>query len=839
MSRAHLPRRRPSPIRCDVAAVAITLLAFGLFLWRADAKGIWWDEGLSLYRALREPAYILSNRIDFPGAPTVDQHPPLYFLALHAMVRGAGESDLALRFPSVLCATLLVPLVYALGVRLRGRATGRVAALLAALSPFHLWYAQEARPYAMVAALSAASVLLLWRAAADRDRGAAAASGVLAALALATQYFAALVLLFQALWGVLFWWAERRARGLGRPARLPVRWWSLPAMALPAVVLVVAVISVRPLLPMLATQRSYVPLDIILLDALNSFSLGLSVNLREVWGFDVAFGLALLLGVASLAQQPPSLGGALEGRSGLRRVLGLTLLLGYLLIPALGIWAVSLWVPVYMNSRYVIVSSPAFYLGVALGIDLLWRWRRVAGVAALVVLLVGMGISIDRYHRHERYATRQDYRGAAAYVAANERVGDLVVVTGHENLGPFQHYYRGNLEVVATPARAHDLDDLGTELVALGEDHGRLWLVECPAYVSDPEGRAARWLDEHMRREDRRAFPGYYGAPVTVHGFLPEDPVRLEGSGAADALGAFGNRLALEGYTLRYFDAAGQPHEVAASEGSVVHVDGVPAGNVLSAALRVRPLTDLPELKASLRLVNADGIPWAQRDRELLRVLPTRDWPVGAEVRFDADLWVPPGTPPGTYDLQLVLYEAESVVPLNYEVTGNEGGPLRLGAITVGRPARRFDRHAFLGVVSPLRPSVQYGRALGLEAYDLAPRSLGSDDVVTLHLFWRLLDADIRRYELTLNWTDASGRVAHTASHAVADVAASADLRWGDVLHGILRVTPPDDLPPGDYRLHLLVRDASRGGYLWLRRGGLPWPSRNLGLGVVTIRGAG
>lgn len=837
MSHTHM-RRRQSPCRCDAVAVALTLLAFGLFLWRADAKGIWWDEGLSLYRALRDVGYILSNRIDFPGAQTVDQHPPLYFLVLHAAIRGAGESDFVLRFPSVLSATLLVPLVYALGVGLRGRATGRVAALLAALSPFHLWYAQEARPYAMVAALSGASVLLLWRAAAGRDRRAAAASGIVAALAVATQFFAALVVLFQATWGVLYWWSSCLARG-GRPSRIVARWWALPAVVLPVAVLTVALIAVRPLLPMLATQRRYVPLDIILLDALNSFSLGLSVNLRDVWAWDVAFGLTLLLGVASVAWRPPSLDGLPEGRGALRRALGLALLLGYLLIPAFGIWAVSLWVPVYMNSRYVIFSSPAFYLGVALGIDVLWRWRRVAGLAALIALLVGMAVSIQRYHRHERYATRQDYRGAAAYVAANERVGDLVVVTGHENLAPFRHYYRGNLDVVAAPARALELDALGAELQALGEDHRRLWLVESPAYVSDPEGRVARWLVDHMRREDHRAFPGYYGAPVTVHGFLPEDPIRPGGASEAPPLGMFGDRLALVGYTLRHFDVAGRPHEVAADAvGSPALVDGVPAGNVVSAALRVRAFGALPDLKGSLRLVNAEGIPWAQHDRELLRVLSTRDWPMGAEVRFDADLCVPPGTPPGTYDLQLVLYEADSLRPLDFGAGGSEGGPLRLGTVRVGRPARPFTRDAFLGVVPPLRPPAQFGRALHLEAFDLAPRSLGNDDTMTLHLFWRLLAADLEGYRLTINWTDAAGHLAHTTSHAVAEGADLSALARGDALHAILRLAAPDDLPPGDYGLHLLVEGGERGGYLWLRRGGLPWPSRNLGLGTVTIRGA-
>ena len=183
----------------------LVVFSFGLHMWRIDAKGIWWDESLSLYRAQQTVPYIVSGRIDFAGSSSVDQHPPLYFLLLHGWIRLSGETDLALRFPSVFFATLLVPLLYAMGVRLRSARAGSLAALFGALSPFYLWYAQEARMYTMATALGLASIWLLWRALTERKWACGLASSLLACAAAATQYLLALIVPCEVLLAFFLW----------------------------------------------------------------------------------------------------------------------------------------------------------------------------------------------------------------------------------------------------------------------------------------------------------------------------------------------------------------------------------------------------------------------------------------------------------------------------------------------------------------------------------------------------------------------------------------------------------------------------------------------------------
>ena len=151
--------------RNTLLLMALLLIAFGLRVYRLDAQSLWSDEGLSLYRARLALGENLTNVIVVPpNVPTQDTNPPLYFMALSALRAIAGESEYTLRFASVLAGVLLVPLLYVTGRRLFAERAGLLAALLGAVSPFLVWYSQEARMYTLLAALSLASVYLLLRA---------------------------------------------------------------------------------------------------------------------------------------------------------------------------------------------------------------------------------------------------------------------------------------------------------------------------------------------------------------------------------------------------------------------------------------------------------------------------------------------------------------------------------------------------------------------------------------------------------------------------------------------------------------------------------------------------
>jgi hypothetical protein len=133
--------------------VLLAVTAVGAALRFAVPRGIWLDEAISVHQAN------LSLRDMFENLQYGDRHPPLHHLVLWLTVKVFGDSELAVRLPSLVAGTLVIPALFLLGRELYDRRTGLVAAAFGAASPLLIWYAQEARMYAFVTLFG---LLALW-----------------------------------------------------------------------------------------------------------------------------------------------------------------------------------------------------------------------------------------------------------------------------------------------------------------------------------------------------------------------------------------------------------------------------------------------------------------------------------------------------------------------------------------------------------------------------------------------------------------------------------------------------------------------------------------------------
>lgn len=544
-------RRHPASAGPAQAArlliLLLILLAFARLLWQLDAKNLWWDESLSLQRAESGWWPLLAGHLYIDDSLTRqltrDQHPFGFFVILGVLVRLAGESEFVLRFPAAMAATLLVPGLWALARLFVRRAvlpptTPALAALLAAASPFYLWYGQEARMYTLTALLAVLSTyaLLRWQ---ETAPGRARVGRLLvylfsAALFTVSHYFAGLLLPIHGL--VLVLGIKRRRLAL-----------ALVAAGLLAVAGAVGY-AVWLILQQPHSGANFVslPFSILLPDLLNAYSLGLSVNIETVWWLDVGFGLL-------------ALAGGLWSLRGHRWRAGGWLLTGLLVGPVLLLVLVNQIQPAYMNARHLSVISGFFLLLVAGGIGLVWQRSRVGGALLGLVLVGAMGYSSVNYFSQPIYG-KDDFAGVGAVLRREMMPGDALLLNPPHMQRLFRYYLPvDRIEAAhAAGATVHwwgmpvffAWEKSEAVLGGLHQNYRRVWLVTSQMYpYADPERQVEGWLSRNGLRIREQSF-------YSPNSILELD-LFLLGGAVADALpdravpvgATFDDAIELAGYT--------------------------------------------------------------------------------------------------------------------------------------------------------------------------------------------------------------------------------------------------------------------------------------------------
>lgn len=187
--------------------VGITALAAVLRFVTLTSQSVWFDEAQAVHEMQSSFGAMWHLWSGY------EPNPPLYFVIAWPWTRVFGTGVAGVRSLSAVLGTLTVPLAYLCGRELVSRRAGLVAALLTAVSPFMIWYSQEAREYMLLAALSAASLLFFaraWRTGSRRDT---AWWAVLGALTLLSAYFGAFLIAGQAV--ALLWRRRTRVTVLG------------------------------------------------------------------------------------------------------------------------------------------------------------------------------------------------------------------------------------------------------------------------------------------------------------------------------------------------------------------------------------------------------------------------------------------------------------------------------------------------------------------------------------------------------------------------------------------------------------------------------------------------
>lgn len=491
-------RPRDKTVRAFVCVVVLAILAR---LFRLGYQSLWYDECWSLRRWQ-----------EFLGVPAAEKLSwalegwPPYDVGMSFWI-AAGTDEFLMRLPSAVFGTLTIVVIFALGSRLLDPRCGLIASLLLALSPFHVWYSQEARLYALLVLLASLSTLGFVRWLQDRSSASWWFWTLSTATAVVTFRPAVYLWLIQA----LFLLIHRRSYGRALAETLKRRGVWLPALLLllaasPWIANTVAfgynawrepgsVLS-----NMQPAGLMVLPYTFFALAA--GFSVGPSVvelQLPQPWEqvahhwlelsfFVSVFSVAFVMGCRQLLRQRETM----------------ILFALHLVVPVLQIFGLARLTGHAYHVRYTAPALIPLLLIVAAGLGSnrapggkeRMMWNRGAG---LVLCLGVFLVALSGHYFNPRYM-KIDRRNLARTIMDGEQTGDVIVISAYRNYDGSTCYYEGSLPI--TPIERTWSERSIAERLAETGPAPRVWLASIRPWRNGYEGVWPRTLLEEYRIEE-------------------------------------------------------------------------------------------------------------------------------------------------------------------------------------------------------------------------------------------------------------------------------------------------------------------------------------------------
>jgi mannosyltransferase len=394
----------PSPAAARWGTLALTFAGAALRLVTIDTRSFWLDETTAVRQALLSIPDMLTGM-------SSNVHPPLFHTLLHYWIVLFGPTEVVVRAFALTWGILAIPLVYWAAKAVYDRRVGLIATAIVALSPFFIWYAQEARMYTMLLVFALLSTGAMWKAI-QRDRvGWWALYALATAAGLMTQYFFAFLVVGQAAFMLLDRENRRMRPMLGwiaslLVASLPLVWWVPQVLAHP------------DLLRGVSGAFNY-----------GGPTPGFGANFNKLILVPVqwAFGFHSELATRDLVATWPLLITLVFVSAGLaRRVSSRT---RYLIAGGVGgaiaITVLGFWQPIVLEARYfTAVGVPLVLLAARAIAEIKPPGRR----ALVAVLLVVAAVSFADQSLNPDSVVKWDNRAAMGIVADGYRPGDTVLL---------------------------------------------------------------------------------------------------------------------------------------------------------------------------------------------------------------------------------------------------------------------------------------------------------------------------------------------------------------------------------------------------------------------------
>jgi uncharacterized membrane protein len=425
-------------------------LAIGIFfrVHHLGEDSLWFDEGYTAWMVSHSPAEI----VRLIGADTA---PPLYYLLLHGWTDLFGRSETALRSLSAVFSIFTMLIANGIARRMLRKPAAVAAATWAmGLSFLQIWYAREARAYALMGLLGVAAFDCLQRHLAERRRRWLILLPLIFAAAMYTHNLMAPYLLALLLaWLVLPSEHSMRRRiaeislaaGIAALLYLPWAVHGLPRQMR----------MIRQSFWMEPIKAGDFPAAIAALAGVRQFWSW--TNLLDRMHIPTAGGILPmgLLGCLLAGSAFASIFGQRGPRR--REAIGL---LTVAILPVVFVALCSvIWTPMFAEKLFLPSATlfPIFLL-VPLGMGWPRAGLRIAWCGAMLLLLM-VGLTLYGY---DREITKENWRGIAKIVSELPGGRRLIIFIANDGQLPFDYYYhyhyRAQDEATGVPADFFDLD---------------------------------------------------------------------------------------------------------------------------------------------------------------------------------------------------------------------------------------------------------------------------------------------------------------------------------------------------------------------------------------------
>ncbi|MEK7165832.1 MAG: glycosyltransferase family 39 protein [Patescibacteria group bacterium] len=435
----------------------ILILSFLLPLFGIN-QSFWLDEAAQVIESVRPLSQQFNIQADF--------WPPFYHLLLHFWML-VGNSEIWVRLLSVCFAVASVFIAYLIGKDLLKSKTALLGAVLLAINPFFIWYAQEARPYMLSVFFGLLTSLFLSR-----------KKWILYTIAviffLYTTYLSIFLLISHLVYICVF-------------GKKMIRKWFF--------CITISMVALIPWMPSFFRQllsgsgltkslpgwseAVSVPLVKVLPLTFTKFILGrISIENKFFYGLLV---IVLFIVVSWLTST------ALKKKA--EEVWRLLILTG---VPILSAFLLSFVLPILAPQRVLFVL-PFFMLILAIGIQSLTS-KRVKLIITFSIVALYFN-SIFQYMFNPKFG-REQWRQAVEYIEKMQVPTSIVIFVFPDAFAPWQWYSKSVVEALAIAPSLTVKESELSRFSPLLERINRIYYFHYLTDLTDPKKKTQKWLQQ-------------------------------------------------------------------------------------------------------------------------------------------------------------------------------------------------------------------------------------------------------------------------------------------------------------------------------------------------------